>query len=226
MDCGATFCKYMMFLFNFLIFAGGVALLGVSCWVLVDGKSFMDMVSIDNKAVMDGVYVILVVSIFLLVTGFLGCCGAIKENKCLLGIFLTIILVVTIVEIVGVVLAYVYYPKLKEVTLNTMNLYDKNNSTESNTVTAAWDAIQDMFDCCGFDSPADWSNSTGGTVTATQACSKVENPPDNLPGCRSSLEKYLLIIGGVALGVLFVEVLAMVFAGCLIKRIGDDGEMA
>ena len=61
-------------------------MLGVSCWVLVDGKSFMDMVSIDNKAVMDGVYVILVVSIFLLVTGFLGCCGAIKENKCLLGI--------------------------------------------------------------------------------------------------------------------------------------------
>ena len=63
-----------------------------------------------------------------------------------------------------------------------------------------------QFDCCGFDSPVDWSNSTGGTVTATQACSKVANPPDSLPGCRSSLEKYLLIIGGVALGVLFVEV--------------------
>jgi len=226
MDCGATFCKYMMFLFNFLIFAGGVALLGVSCWVLIDGKSFMAMVSVDNRAIMDGVYVILVVSLFLLITGFLGCCGAIKENKCLLGIFLAIILLMTILEIVGVVLAYVYYPKLKEVTLETMNLYEKNNSTESDTVTAAWDTIQMMFNCCGFDSPSDWSNTTQGAVTATQACSKVSSDPNNLSGCRSSLESYLLIIGGVALAVLFVEILAMVFAGCLIKRIGDDGEMA
>lgn len=43
--------------------------------------------------------ILIVVSVIVIIVTFFGCCGAIKENKCMLGTYFTIILVSTLTTI-------------------------------------------------------------------------------------------------------------------------------
>lgn len=52
-------------------------------WVLVDPTGFREIIA-ANPLLFTGVYVILGLGGMLFLLGFLGCCGAIRENKCLL----------------------------------------------------------------------------------------------------------------------------------------------
>lgn len=69
-----AFCRYQL---------GGSFLLGVGVWVLVDPTGFREIVA-TNPLLFTGVYIILGMGGMLFLLGFLGCCGAIRENKCLL----------------------------------------------------------------------------------------------------------------------------------------------
>lgn len=62
---------------------GGSFLLAVGVWVLLDPMGFREIVA-ANPLLFTGVYVILAMGAMLFLLGFLGCCGAIRENKCLL----------------------------------------------------------------------------------------------------------------------------------------------
>lgn len=66
---------------------GGGTLLGVGIWVSVDGQSFVNIFGALSSSVLQVVnvgYFLIVIGSILLVIGFLGCCGAQKESKCLL----------------------------------------------------------------------------------------------------------------------------------------------
>ena len=60
-------------------------MLGLGIWALEGTVSFQDLVT-DHSGVIDGVYTIIAAGSLLIVIGFFGCCGAIKENKCMLGV--------------------------------------------------------------------------------------------------------------------------------------------
>lgn len=69
--------------------AGGV-ILGVGIWAKVDSNSFLGILdSVENlpSEVSQLVYVsylLIALGCVLVVIGFLGCCGAIKESRCML----------------------------------------------------------------------------------------------------------------------------------------------
>ncbi|XP_019471115.1 tetraspanin-18-like [Meleagris gallopavo] len=91
-DC-LSCMKYLMFLFNFFIFLGGACLLGVGIWVIVDPTGFREIVA-ANPLLFTGAYIMLAMGAMLFLLGFLGCCGAIRENKCLLLFFFMFILLI------------------------------------------------------------------------------------------------------------------------------------
>lgn len=62
---------------------GGACLLGIGIWVLVDPTGFREIVA-ANPLLITGVYTLLAMGGLLFLLGFLGCCGAVRENKCLL----------------------------------------------------------------------------------------------------------------------------------------------
>lgn len=74
---------------NLLQLAGG-AILGVGIWVKVDSGSVFHLFGrIENapaelNQVLNVGYLLIAVGSFLLVIGFLGSCGVIRESKCLL----------------------------------------------------------------------------------------------------------------------------------------------
>lgn len=206
-------CKYLMFFFNLLIFIGGSALVGTAVWILYNTTSFKELVS-DDLSLINSVYFLLAAGAFLIVVGFFGCCGAIKENKCMLGLFFVMVFIIFVVEIAGAVLAFVKLPETEKLILESMKKYNDGDS-EGEAIKTAWDLIQTNFECCGYEQPADWALAL--ILPLPSSCVGLVQP-----GCKSIFEQYFLILGGIALGVLFIEILAMVFSCCLFRMAGKD----
>lgn len=68
----------------------GAAILGVGVWVKVDSGSLMGILG-NLEGAPSGLsqlvyvsYVLIAVGAVLLIIGFLGCCGAVKESRCML----------------------------------------------------------------------------------------------------------------------------------------------
>ncbi|KAM6114479.1 tetraspanin-18-like [Phoenicopterus ruber ruber] len=75
--------KYLMFIFNVLVFAGGTCLAGVGVWVAADPAGFQAVVA-AKPALSAGAYLLLAAGIALSLLGFLGCCGALRRSRPLL----------------------------------------------------------------------------------------------------------------------------------------------
>ncbi|KAK1886338.1 Tetraspanin-1 [Dissostichus eleginoides] len=105
--CCSGFLKIMMFIFNGGIFLAGVAILGVGVWVKVDSGSLLGLVEEVDGApsglsqLSNVAYLLIAVGAVLLLIGFLGCCGAVKESRCMLLTFFSIVLILFLVEVAG-----------------------------------------------------------------------------------------------------------------------------
>lgn len=150
--------KYLMFVFNFLIFLGGSFLLGVGVWVLVDPTGFREIVA-SNPLLFTGVYILLGMGGMLFLLGFLGCCGAIRENKCLLLFFFMLILIIFLAELAAAILAFIFREHLTReyFTKELKRRYQGYNNTD--VFTSTWNAIMNTFNCCGVNSPEDFKES-------------------------------------------------------------------
>jgi len=182
-------------------------MVGVGVWALVGAESFMDIVSSD-QTIFNAVYFILAAGALLVVIGFFGCCGAMKENRCMLGTFFAFVLVIFIVEVVGTIIAFVNLDKTEKVIVDSIESYGTKDE-KGKTITEAWNLVQKQFKCCGYNGADDYLK-----FKITPPC------PADTPGCKASFQKYFLILGGVGIGVLFIEVLAMIFSCCIYRRVG------
>ena len=139
--------------------------MGCGIWVLVDQPSFMDILdkaadlcSDDNQADCDDVvsnislyssaaYIIIVIAVLAVLISFFGCCGAMKENKCMLGTYFTIILALFIVMLVGAILAYSgdFEEKIKTPMKNALKKYNDQPDADDESAKAyktVWDEVQ------------------------------------------------------------------------------------
>ncbi|KAM7008649.1 tetraspanin-1-like [Tautogolabrus adspersus] len=112
--CCSGFLKIMMFVFNGGIFLAGAAILGVGVWVKVDSKSLLGLLeSVEDapSGLSELVYVsylLIAVGAVLLIIGFLGCCGAVRESRCMLLTFFSIVLIIFLIEVAGAVVLLVF----------------------------------------------------------------------------------------------------------------------
>jgi len=168
----SSLVKYLLFTTNFLIFALGLAVFGCGIWVLVDQPSFMNLFdqaasnieglsdSFDITLYTSAAYILLVVSVLVVIIAFFGCCGAWKENKCMLGTYFVLILAMFIVMVVGAVLGYsgdltsIVKTPLKEA---LAKYDDQPTSQEMTAYKATWNEVQAELRCCGVDDVSDWS---------------------------------------------------------------------
>ncbi|XP_053182795.1 tetraspanin-8-like [Scomber japonicus] len=75
--------RYLFFSFNLLFFVGGSITLGLS--VHARNNKLDYQITDDNT--LPAVNLLIVISAVTLIFGFLGCCGAIRNNRCLLAVF-------------------------------------------------------------------------------------------------------------------------------------------
>ncbi|XP_078527828.1 tetraspanin-1 [Lissotriton helveticus] len=225
-----TFIKVLMILFNLIIFLGGGTLLGVGIWVTVDSKSFLNIfgafASDLNQFVNVG-YFLIAIGAVLVVLGFLGCCGAQKESKCLLITFFTLILLIFIAEVAGAVVAFVYSSMAQNIMEPLLRQVLQKDYGREPSTTQVWNSTMTELKCCGFSNYTDFNasyylqhysnsyppqccNSTVTTCTfELAAASKTQGCFEEL---LSTIKKNAAVVGGVAAGIAALEIAAMVVA--------------
>lgn len=81
----------------------------------------------------------------MLMISFMGCCGALKQVKCLLGFYATILLCLLLAEIAIGIFAAVYSAKFRDfiTPLLRQSIKDQYMGDMSNksVVSVAWDAV-------------------------------------------------------------------------------------
>ncbi|XP_039568949.1 CD63 antigen [Passer montanus] len=111
---------------------------------------------------------------------------------------------------------------------------------EEPALSAALDAFQHEFSCCGVDNYTDWASVEPfrANDSVPSSCCRQPGPGCNVRpspatvfsrGCLPSLEAWLrrnvLVLAAVALGIAFVEVLGVLFSCCLMRGIRSGYEV-
>ncbi|XP_056136158.1 tetraspanin-1-like [Lampris incognitus] len=246
--CCPGFLKMMMFIFNGCIFLAGAAILGVGVWVKVDSGSLLGVLeNLDSVGGLSQVanvsYLLIAVGAVLLIMGFLGCCGAIRESRCMLLMFFIIVLIIFLVEVAGAVVVLVFDSLASELLLGLENEVRENIRVkygEDENLTSLWNATMEEFECCGYRNYTDFDGSPfnkqhGGDIYPTACCKSSSsiktcnaNAASSLPrvdGCYDKLLQFIednaVIIAAVALGIAVLEIAAMAVSMTLYKHIGD-----
>ncbi|TSK13299.1 Tetraspanin-11 [Bagarius yarrelli] len=216
-DDWVTVClKYLLFIFNFLFWMGGGVVMGVGIWTLIDKGHYLSLLASSTFAV--SAYILLLAGGLVMVTGFLGCCAVIREQRSLLS---------TTSENLAFDRQVVLDFRLTECT-SAINAHEKTNSLLSEelkqhlsktmtdnyaqpgkeAITKAVDRLQQDFKCCGSNNSLDWQQSVyirspesenrvvpdSCCKTVTYRCGRRDHPSNIYKvegGCITKLEQFL-----------------------------------
>ncbi|KAM9029254.1 tetraspanin-8 [Ara ararauna] len=231
---GVSSCmKYSMFIFNFLFWVCGSIILGVSIWIRVS-KDAQQELEIDSSA-FAGVDLLIAVGSIIMILGFLGCCGAIKESRCMLMLFFIGLLLILILQVTGGILGAVYRSQietsLREAFQESVNSL-QSSTEESKVFQEKLQKFQTTNQCCGLlNGPSDWGKNIGNNKicecelkSSSDLCIYYQgryvykNPCGDV--IINYLKDHLLIIMGIAFGLAVIEILGLGFSMSLYCQIG------
>ncbi|MBV94972.1 Tetraspanin-9, partial [Eschrichtius robustus] len=119
----------------------GCGLLGVGIWLSVSQGNFATFS--PSFPSLSAANLVIAIGTIVMVTGFLGCLGAIKENRCLLLSFFIVLLVILLAELILITLFFVYMDKVNENARKDLKegllLYNSENNVG---LKNAWNIIQ------------------------------------------------------------------------------------
>ncbi|XP_023499518.1 CD63 antigen [Equus przewalskii] len=182
--------------------------------------------------------VIIAVGAFLFLVAFVGCCGACKENYCLMITFAVFLSLITLVEVAAAIAGYVFRDRVMSEFSKDFKQQMQNYPKDNHTALIL-DRMQEKFHCCGATNYTDWETiplpvkgqvPDSCCVNVTQGCgTKFTEKDIYTKGCVEKiggwLRKNVLVVAAAALGIAFVEVLGIVFACCLVKSIRSGYEV-
>ncbi|CAH1399760.1 unnamed protein product [Nezara viridula] len=217
--------KRILFIFNLFFALTGVILILVGVAI----KSYFTEYElfIDDRYFSASSLLIASGSIIFIVS-FFGCCGAIRENRCMVLTFSILLTFVMILEFASGVTGYV----LANQTGNLIDTKVHDTLKQYSNVTdiqILWDAVQKEFQCCGIDGPKDWIEAVGKLPVS---CCDGQGVLQNLTcttnstllyknSCRTKLTEVVkdstTVLGGVAFSIIAAQFLGIVFA-CYLGR--------
>ncbi|KAJ8284524.1 hypothetical protein COCON_G00033740 [Conger conger] len=152
--------KYFLFLFNLFFFTLGMLLLFLGLWIVFDEMSFFitDPSSISLSLLS---YFLAIGGTITMGVAFFGCLGALKEVRCMLGMYFFLLTILLSAQIVGGVLFFTqkaaFEDKVRDHVLQIITSFRKNDSS-LNHFEKTLEYIQIEVNCCGWNGPTDWSD--------------------------------------------------------------------
>ncbi|XP_027558667.1 tetraspanin-4 isoform X3 [Neopelma chrysocephalum] len=201
---------------------GGCGILGVGIWLAVTQGNFATLSS--SFPSLSAANLLIVTGTFVMIIGFVGCIGAIKENKCLLLSFFIMLLIIFLLELTVVILFFVYTDKIDKYAQRDLKKGLHLYGTDGNIgLTNAWSIIQTDFRCCGVSNYTDWFEVYNTTRVPDSCCLEFsENCGLHSPGtwwkapCYETvkiwLQENLLAVGIFGLCTAMVQILGLTFA--------------
>ncbi|KAG6927322.1 CD63 molecule [Chelydra serpentina] len=235
---GMKCVKFLVFFFNFLFWLCGIALIVIGILVQIELNKTLIM---SSPSASGAPIVIIVVGVVIFFVSFFGCCGASKENYCMVTTFAVLLTCIFLVEIAAAIAGYIFKDKVRaalQVGLEDAVKRYNNDSLVAHTMND----LQEKYSCCGANNFTDWfaiepfksnhsvprsccwANATMATCNVNPTAATI-----NTQGCAQSIEtwlkKHIVIVAAVALGIAFFELLGIIFACCLMKGIRSGYEV-
>ncbi|MCJ8748080.1 hypothetical protein PDJAM_G00161030 [Pangasius djambal] len=233
--------KILMVVFNSAILLAGVATVIIGVLVEISRKHVLGV--LDNvkdispklAPLANAGYLLIAVGAIIAFMGFLGCCGACCENKCMLMLFFIIILIVFVAEVVAAVLALIYQPTAEKLLGEIREKVAKSireNYGQKDVITIAWNETMSLMKCCGYNNYTDFTGSlfVNNTSkypkfccsTTPETCDVRRANSELVEGCFNAVVKLVknnsALLGGVAICVAAIEVAAMIVSLILYKK--------
>lgn len=219
--CGATCAKVILITFNFLFWLSGVALLVLGIWVVADPTVENNLRVIEEPDGKTGMmmtkylaYALIGIGGLVFLIGFLGCCGALKENKCLLGLYLVFLILIAGAEIAAGVLGFIHKGKIESNIGKTLDAKWNMNTTADAEIKSAISYVKEQLKCCKPDKLGDQT--------------KLPENCKHRDGCIDKLKAWVKanapILIGVACGFGGLEIFGIICAICLCRAVGEKDE--
>ncbi|XP_011192839.1 CD63 antigen [Zeugodacus cucurbitae] len=222
---GLTCVKFITFFCNLLFALSGLLILIVGAMVQLNYAHYSNFVSNHIWTVP---IILIIVGATIAFICFLGCCGALKENSCMILSFAILAVIIFLFEIGLGIAGYVKHASLSDIMEEQFNstMKEYNERKENRD---AWSLLQSEMDCCGTFGPKDWvpifHNSSLPpaccaviNLNEAQDCTVVHAHSE---GCLNKLLTLLdsktLTLAGVVLGVAGIQLLTILFAFCLFR---------
>ncbi|XP_008843259.1 leukocyte antigen CD37 isoform X2 [Nannospalax galili] len=150
--------KYFLFVFNLFFFVLGGLIFCFGTWILIDKTSFVSFVGLSFVPLQTWSKVLAISGVLTMGLALLGCVGALKELRCLLGLYFGMLLLLFATQItLGILISTQRVRlerKVQEVVLQAIQSYREN--PEDTSAEESWDYVQFQLRCCGWHSPWDW----------------------------------------------------------------------
>jgi len=221
-----TCIKYLMFAFNFIFWLLGCAILGVGIWLRVDESSVEYLAQSSQVETLHSLaYALIAIGFVIMLIGFLGCCGAIRESQCMLTFFFIFLFIIFATLLGFGIWAAVAKDSFRDVVHDILK-DGVDNYKNDEAKRKLMDSVQERFECCGYDQGKldynDGANPTYQTddgIKATVAICSHDKP------CTEPLydwfKERLVVVAGIAIGIAVVMILGMIFSMVLCCAIRD-----
>ncbi|XP_017801491.2 tetraspanin-8 [Papio anubis] len=225
--------KYSMFTFNFLFWLCGILILALSIWVRVgsDSQGILNSTNVSSSSHV-AADILIAVGAIIMIMGFLGCCGAIKESRCMLLLFFIGLLLILLLQVAAGILGAVLKSESDRIINETLHDNTELLSTTGESAKQFQQAMaefQKEFKCCGLiNGAADWGNNFQqhpklcecvDTCTIYNGTQVYKEPC--ISAIKDLLAKSFIIVIGIAFGLAVIEILGLVFSMVLYCQIGS-----
>lgn len=232
---GMSCVKYLLFCFNLLFAITGLIILIVGIKAEINSSPYIDLT--DENFYTSGPIVLIIVGVIVFIVAFFGCCGAVRENHCMIVTFSVFLLIIFLAELAVGIAGYMKHQDLENSILAHLNGTIKEYDTNKD-VAKTFDIVQTDFKCCGINGPDDWK---ANNISMPATCCSGQEITGGVPapctplsdhfhkeGCLDKLVQYFkdtaLVLGGVGIGVAIVQLLGVIFACCLARSIRSQYE--
>lgn len=203
--------KYSVFAFCLVAWMIGLITLIIGIVARVNGS--FGPLDTEIPAVHSGANLLIAVGFFIMLMGFLGCCGALRESQCMLFLFfLFVFLCFTLLMAAGLwaiawssKVSFYLYRYIED------QVVKYRESEPDNESTKVMDFLQRKFACCGVKSVADYA-----PRPVPKSCSGTSTHQYFLSGCHDVLvevcQSNLSLICGIGIGFALILISGMVFS--------------
>ena len=164
--------RALLFTSNFLFLFAGVIFTGLSCYFWF-GNNLGEWY--DDSMFKTVMYGTISFAASVTVISFLGCCGALKWSRMILGLYMLLMLLAILAEVFLGVMVMINYDAdnaketTEEMMLDSMGKYTSDEGTRN-----VWDTYQSKMECCGVTNPIDWTTVVG--KVPDSCCKTFTNP--------------------------------------------------
>jgi CD63 antigen len=245
MGAGQKVVKWLMLVFNLLFWVSGIGLIIAGALAQTVYKPYLTFI---DQTYVSAPVLLIVVGAVITIIAFFGCCGSAKENYCMLITFAVLLSVIFFVELAGGIVGYIERDRVSNYLQGNMEaaIGKYNKSTDGKLWDAMQKDLgccgvkgwEDWFKPTKNSTsapgvPESCCKSYGTNVTCTRdetyltqncAAGATESScPINAIGCcpklLAKLQQSIAAIGGVGIGVAFIQIIGIGFACFLARRV-------